>query len=376
MQRKTLLVTLVIVAIVVSAFLYFLLQPKAPSQTATQPVQPIVNATKPQQSQNATQIQTQPQQPAQNATQPQTKPPTIIATIETSQGGRILVNGTETVTWNSTRPFVLILEAVPERCMALDYWLVNDTRLSGNRLNLTIAGNTTIKAFFTKATNYTVEITSNSSGAVAIVTVDNKAVYTLPVTLRVNACATITVKPWETQELRPLNGTLKVTVERDTVLKLFFQLKAQPLGSLPVYINGTLVEAKTWRDPFFESRGTIEVTSDGWIHLVGNPLVFYIYIPLNYTHVNVTVRDVAPPPTDPGLTIPIDVMRYCDWGTSPFAYGKVVPIHVKKVTIVFTGCYTQPWNTAEVGRRYSMELPGAIAIDLHGEAWIKIEARP
>jgi hypothetical protein len=373
MQRKTLLVTLAIVAIVVSAFLYFLLQPKTPGQAPvqtptqpTQPAQPIVNATKPQQSQNATQAQTQ----------PQPRQPAIIATIEASKGGRVLVNGTDTTTWNSTKPFKLVLEAEPERCMTLDYWLVNDTRLSRDRLNLTIAGNTTIKAFFTKATYYTVEITSNSSDAVSIVTVNNEVVYTLPVTLRVNACSTIAVKPWETQELRPLNGTLKVTVERDTTLRLFFQLKVQPLGSLPVYINGTLTEAKTWRDPFFESRGTIEVTSDGWIHLVGNPLVFFIYIPPNYTHVNVTVRDVAPPPTDPGLTAPIEVIRFCDWGTSPFAYGKVVPIHVKKVTIVFTGCYTQPWNTAVTGRRYIMELPGAIEIDLYGEAWIKIEASP
>jgi len=102
MQRKTLLVTVVIVAFVASVLLYFSLQPKTPSQSSLQ-TQPAVNTTQSQQ--------------AQNATQPQAKPPTIIATIEASQGGRVITNGTATTTWNSTAPFVLVLEAEPERRM-------------------------------------------------------------------------------------------------------------------------------------------------------------------------------------------------------------------------------------------------------------------
>ncbi|MFZ8855161.1 MAG: hypothetical protein ACO2OQ_03240, partial [Thermofilaceae archaeon] len=82
MQRKTLLVALTIVAIAASATLYLLLQPKAPSQ------------------------------PAQNAVQPQPKPPTIMARVEATQGGRVLANGTATTAWSSTKPFTLTFEAL------------------------------------------------------------------------------------------------------------------------------------------------------------------------------------------------------------------------------------------------------------------------
>jgi len=293
--------------------------------------------------------------------------------IEAGQGGRVLANGTDTATWNSTRPFVLELEAVPDKCMALDHWLVNGTRLAGGRLSLAIAGNTTVRAVFARAI-YAVAITSNSSDAVAVVSV-NKTSYTLPCVLFVNACSTIVVEPWETQELRPLNGTLSITVEGDTTLRLFFQLKAQPLHGVKIYVNGTLQEAKAWRDPFFESSGTIETTSDGWIHLSGNPLVLMIYVPWDYTRVVVKVRDVSPPPSEPDITHPIDICRYCEWGADPFAFGRSVRAGAN-ATVVFNGCYTEPWNFAVRGRRFSEELPGVIEIDLHGEAWVRIEAYP
>jgi len=68
----------------------------------------------------------------------------IVARIEASQGGRVIVNGTETAAWNSTRPFTLVLEAKPGECHVFDHWLVNGTRIDEGRLNLTIAGNTTL----------------------------------------------------------------------------------------------------------------------------------------------------------------------------------------------------------------------------------------
>ena len=146
MQRKTLLVALTIVAIAAPATLYLLLQPKAPSQ------------------------------PAQNATQPQPKPPMITARIEASQGGRVLANGTATTAWSSTEPFTLALEALPEKCHALDHWLVNGTRHAGERLSLTIAGNTTIKAVFQRL-RYKLTVASNASWGLLAV---NGSIVSLP----------------------------------------------------------------------------------------------------------------------------------------------------------------------------------------------------
>jgi len=143
MQRKTLL-ALVIVAAIVSAPLYLLLQPRAPSQ------------------------------PAQNATQP--KPPMIVARIEASQGGRVLANGTATTAWSSTEPFTLTLEALPEKCHAFDHWLVNGTRHPGGSLTLTIAGNTTIKAVFQRL-RYKLSAASNASWGLLAV---NGSIVNLP----------------------------------------------------------------------------------------------------------------------------------------------------------------------------------------------------
>jgi hypothetical protein len=137
MQRKTLLVTLVIVAITVSAFLYFLLQHKTLGLTSIKPTQPLVTS-KPK--------------------------PEIVATIQSGEGGSVLANGTATPIWSSTSPFSLRLEAVPKECYALDYWEVNGSRVGGGTLTLTIAGNTTIRAVF-KRPIYTLSLDSNVDGA-------------------------------------------------------------------------------------------------------------------------------------------------------------------------------------------------------------------
>jgi hypothetical protein len=141
MQRKTLLVTFVIVAIVVSALFFFLLQHKTPSLTFIQPQQGA------------------PQTPMMSKPKPE-----IVATIQSGEGGSVLVNGTATPIWSSTSPFSLRLEAVPKECYALDYWEVNGSRVGGGNLTLVIAGNTTIRAVF-KRPIYTLSLDSNVDGA-------------------------------------------------------------------------------------------------------------------------------------------------------------------------------------------------------------------
>jgi hypothetical protein len=132
MQWKTLLVALVIVGVLALALFFFVLQPKLPGLT----------------------------QLAQNFSQP--KPSLFTARIEAGQGGRVIVNGTDTSAWSSTKPFTLTLEARPGECHVFDHWLVNGTRLEGERLNLTTAGNTTVSAVFRRL-SYRLTAVSNAS---------------------------------------------------------------------------------------------------------------------------------------------------------------------------------------------------------------------
>jgi hypothetical protein len=329
------------------ALLYFLLQPKAPSRPT---IQPAVNTTQPQQ--------------AQNASQPKIKLSTIIATIEASQGGRVLANGTETAAWNSSRPFVLVLEAVPERCMALDYWLVNGTILGERRLNLTIAGNTTIKAFFAKP-RYTFTIKTNATGAAAQINSEN---YTLPASISVSACSTLEVKPLESPLYKPLNNTLSVTVGNDTSITLYYWQKSK--YPVQILINGKPQYVEVREDPFVKSNGTIETTSDGLIHIKGTMFIL-IYIPWNFTRV-IVQADIIRLGNFSGL----NVGRYCDWGTDPFAYYKSF---YDVTRVEFLGC--EPFGVSHFGyvggKRYDYEKPGAIYIDaINVDAWVKIEAYP
>jgi hypothetical protein len=114
-----------------------------------------------------TQQNPQPAQPPQSTPQPPvtSKPkPKIVATIQSGEGGSVLANGTATPVWSSTSPFSLRLEAVPKECYALDYWEVNGSRVGGDKLTLTIAGNTTIRPVF-KRPLYTLSLDSNAVGA-------------------------------------------------------------------------------------------------------------------------------------------------------------------------------------------------------------------
>jgi hypothetical protein len=309
----------------------------------------------------------QPAQPPQNITQPQPpetpkpKPPTITATIEASQGGRVLANGTETAVWSFTKPFTLLLKAVPDTCYAFDHWEVNGEEHSGPDLALAIAGNTTVKAIFTRPL-YTVTINTNATGAAAQINGEN---YTLPTSLRVPACSTVEVKPLETPLYKPLNTTLKITVEGDASITLRYWAKTQ--YPVQVLINGKPQYVEARDSPFFKGNGTVEMQGD-WIHIKGD-FSIYIYIPWNLTHIIVEARNVN------GTLI---VMRLCEWGADPFAYGKMMGEDVGVLRVEFEGCRVVGYAYYGYvrGKRYECELPGALRIDLTGEAWVRITAYP
>jgi len=348
MQRKIFLVTLVIVAFVASGLIYFSLQPKAPSRST---IQPAVNTTQPQQ--------------AQNASQPKTKPPTIIATIEASQGGRVLANGTETVAWNSSRPFTLLLKAAPDTCYAFDHWEVNNTQYNDPTLALAITGNTTIRAVFYKPL-YTVKIKANATGIAAQINGEN---HTLPASISVPACSTLEVKPLETPLYKPLNNTLTITVSSDTNIMLYYRRKS--INSVQILINDKPQSVEVY-EPWFAkniNNGTISM-ENGLIHIKGT-MYIYIYIPWNFTHV-IVQADIKPLSDSNGF----NVGRYCDWGADPSAYYKSF---YDVTRVEFLGC--MPVGVSHYGyfsgKRYDFEKPGAIFIDATNvDAWVKIEAYP
>ena len=437
MQRKTLLVTLAIVAIVVSAFLYFLLQPKtpgqAPVQTPIQPAQPIVNATRPQQSQNATQAQPQPQQ-AQNVTQ-QPKQPTIMANINASKGGRVLVNGTGTTTWNSTRPFKLVLEAVPDKGYVLEHWLINGSEAGAQlRLSITVAGNTTVSAVFRKTVftarflNVTVPVKVNATGKV----------YTGDFQLAFNNSLSIEVAPYNVDDagctpynsthkaclLGWLNGTkplyvryLYANLTQDTnFTQLVKFVKANYSAAvIDIWIGNTTI--KTVAEPSkimlvpFDAR--YEVVN-GWFHIKGDDWIFYIKMPqwkkikiyVNYTarlfqglqmpgRIMVLVRN-SPVFLSIGNyfgTLPLTVYTYDRQLVDLYANALVQCNYARpcmenfydteKDFYKFVTCYNLAWGEAcrpgKVMEGPGDRLqpgewqPGDLEIVGHGEMWIKIE---
>jgi hypothetical protein len=316
MQRKTLLaLALVTVAVLASVLLYFLLQPKTPSQVPvqTQPAQPVVNATKPQQNNTQTQSQPQPQQPAQNATQPQPKPSLIMATIEAGQGGKVLVNGTGTTTWNSTRPFKLVLEAVPDKNYVLDHWLINGSEAGATLwLNITVAGNTTISAVFRKTLftarflNVTVPVKVILNPTFPESLNATGRIYTGDFQLGFNKTTSIFVAPYGTDDAGcvPYNSThkacllgwlqdtkplyvryLRADLTQDTnFTQLVKFVKANYSAALiDIWVGNTTIKttaepSKTLIIPFDATYETV----NGWFHIKGGPdgaFGFYIKMP-------------------------------------------------------------------------------------------------
>lgn len=65
-----------------------------------------------------------------------------------SGGGSLLVNGSKVAEVFMPRPFRALVEAVPERCYRLKQLLVNGTPAGASKLELLVAGNTTVEALF------------------------------------------------------------------------------------------------------------------------------------------------------------------------------------------------------------------------------------
>jgi hypothetical protein len=422
MQRKTLLaLALVTVAVLVSVLLYFLLQPKTPVQT--QPAQPIVNATKPQQSQNATQAQPQPRQP------------TIIAKIDVGKGGRVLVNGSETVVWNSTKPFKLELEAVPDRGYVLDHWQVNGSEAGATlRLNITVAGNTTITAVFRKVSftarflNVTVPVKVNVTGKV----------YTGDFQLGFNNSLSIEVAPYNVDDAgcTPYNSThkacllgwlqdtkplyvryLRADLAQDTnFTQLIKFVKANYSAAvIDIWIGNTTIKttaepSKIMLVPFDATYETV----NGWFHIKGDDWVFYIKMPqwkkikvyVNYTanvfkggqmpgRVEVLIMD-GPVFLGVGTcfgTIPLTVYTYDRQLVDLYAnalqqcnYARPCMENfydTEKDFYKYVTCYNLAWGEACTpgkvmegpGNRLQPGdwQPGDLSIIGHGEMWIKIE---
>jgi hypothetical protein len=423
MQRKTLLaLALVIVAIVSLALLYFSLQPKTPTQP-TQPAQPVVNATKPQQSQNATQAQ------------PQPKLQLIMASVKWGQGGKILVNGSETVVWNSTRPFKLVLEAIPDKGYVLDHWQVNGSEAGATlRLNITIAGNTTITAVFRKVSftarflNVTVPVKVNVTGKV----------YTGDFQLGFNNSLSIEVAPYGVDDAGciPYNSThkacllgwlqdtkplyvrfLRADLTQDTnFTQLVKFVKANYSAALiDIWVGNTTIKttaepSKALLVPFDATYETV----NGWFHIKGENFGFNIKMPqwkkikiyVNYTAIllqglqmpaliTVIVKN-GPVYLDIGNyfgTLPLTVYTY-DRGIVDFYTNALQQCNyarpcmenfydTEKDFYKYVTCYNLAWGEActpgKVMQGPSTKLepgdwqPGDLKITGHGEMWIKIE---
>jgi hypothetical protein len=189
MQWKILLVALVFVVVLASALFFFVFKPKLPGL-------------------------------AQLA---QLKRSMIVARIEVGQGGRVLVNGTETAAWNSTKPFTLTLEAKPGECHIFDHWLVNGTRLDGEMLSLAIKGNTTVSAVFRRL-SYRLSVLSNASWGLLAV---NDSVSKLPFEAEVPCGSKVTLKlfPWsnESISLKPLGFIVNYTAINTTETEIRIQ---------------------------------------------------------------------------------------------------------------------------------------------------------
>jgi hypothetical protein len=419
MQRKTLLVTLAIVAIVVSAFLYFLLQPKTHTQP-TQPAQPVVNTTQPQSPQNVTQ---------------QPKQPTIMANINANKGGKVLVNGSETVVWNSTKLFKLELEAVPDRGYVLDHWLVNGTDAGAQlRLNITVAGNTTITAVFRKVSftarflNVTVPVKVNATGKV----------YTGDFQLGFNNSLSIEVAPYGVDDAGcvPYNSThkacllgwlqdtkplyvryLRADLAQDTnFTQLIKFVKANYSAAvIDIWIGNTTIKttaepSKALLIPFDATYETV----NGWFHIKGDDWAFNIKMPpwkKIKIYVNYTARLFQGLQMPALITVivkngPVFLAIGNYFGTLPltvYTYDRqLVDLYAnalqqcnyarpcmenfydtEKDFYKYVTCYNLAWGEActpgKVMQGPSTKLepgdwqPGDLTIDGHGEMWIKIE---
>ena len=151
--------------------------------------------------------------------------PLVAASIEVEGRGSVSANGTLLRSWNSTKPFALVLEAVPEKCWAFKGWLVNGTPYSAEpNAMLTVRGNTTVKAVFERPV-YAVSIVPilYPAQAANVSAKVNGTLLKLPVNVSAPACSLLEIEPVAPEGYVPFNGTVRVAVLRDAVVKLYFE---------------------------------------------------------------------------------------------------------------------------------------------------------
>jgi hypothetical protein len=351
--------------------------------------------------------------------------------VEAGGGGRVLVNGTEAGVVSSTRPFTLVLEAVPDRGYVLDRWLVNGSDAGAQlRLNLTIAGNTTIAAVFRRVAftarflNVTVPVRVNATGRV----------YAGDFQLGFNGSLAVEVAPYGADDagcipynrthkaclLGWLNGSeplrvryLYANLTGDAVFtQLVEYVKANYTAAIiDIWVGNTTVKAvaepsKTMLVPF---NAEYEVVN-GWFHVKGRDWVFYVKMPpwrllrvyVNYTareeivaRIAVIVRN-GPVYLDVGTyfgTIPLTVFTF-DWGLVELYGSALERCNLQRKCMEefalyerdyykYVTCYNIAWGEAckpgktMAGPSERLEpgdwSPGDLHIEGSGEMWIRIE---
>jgi hypothetical protein len=420
-KRRVPLVALAALAVAAALLLPAFLPRPAPTPPAPAPQQPVevpvgVNAT----------------QPAERAERPQ--PPVIVAVVEAGGGGRVLMNGTEAGVVSSTRPFALVLEAVPDRGYVLDRWLVNGTDAGGElRLNLTVAGNTTITAVFRKVAftarflNVTVPVKVNVTGRV----------YTGDFAIGFNGSLAVEVAPYGADDAGciPYNVTrkacllgwlqdgkplyvryLRANLTGDaTFVQLWKLVKANYSAALiDIWVGNTTI--KTTAEPskilLVPFDATYEAVN-GWFHVKGDDWSFNIKMPpwrklrvyVNYTAIikhgaqmpaiiAVVVRN-GPVYLDVGTyfgTTPLTVFTF-DWGLVELYGSALERCNFQRKCMEefalyerdyynYVTCYNIAWSEAckpgkTMGGPGERMPPGVSPGDFYffgsGEMWIRIE---
>jgi hypothetical protein len=173
--------------------------------------------------------------------------PLVAASIEVEGRGSVSANGTLLRSWNSTKPFALRLEAMPEKCWAFKGWLVNGSLYSAQpNATLLVKGNTTVKAVFERPV-YAVSLVPvfhpASLGANASARI-NGTLHPLPVNACAPACSLLEVEPVAPRSWVALNGTLRFTVNGSAVVRFAFEKVAAVLALrgllVPVEVSGTV----------------------------------------------------------------------------------------------------------------------------------------
>jgi hypothetical protein len=181
----------------------------------------------------------------------------------------------------------------------------------------------------------------------------------------------------ETPLYKPLNTTLKITVNSDISITLSYRLKVLAVLSAQILVGGNPMHVDAVVPPFGNNYmpSIFEVVEDGWMHIRAKSTLMVIYVPWNLTRVVVEVRRVEGS---------ITIMRYCEWDSEVKGYQ--VPMGPYQPVLEFVGCKPSNLNPGVFfgvvsGKRYPFEVPGAFRLSLfspygEAEAWVRITAYP